>query len=151
MTERHRNKVSAVALILLSIAYIAHALLNYNLGAPNRMGAGYFPVMLGGALLIISVILLVLPDRNEKMPDGALVIPLPVPLFVLAGMALFALSIERLGIVPAIFLLVIVSSLADRNFSLVRSLLVAAFMSAFIYLIFGVVLGLQLEAVRMPF
>jgi hypothetical protein len=87
---------------------------DYPLGTAMRMGPGYFPAILGGLLVLFGTILAVrgLLVDGERPGNFALV---PM-LLVLASIGIFAVSVERLGIVAAVVLVIVVSSLASGEF-----------------------------------
>ena len=66
------------------------------------------------------------------------------------GITLFALLLERFGLGPAIFALVITSSLSEPMFRPVRALAVAAGTSALIYVVFVLVLRLPFAFLTLP-
>lgn len=84
---------------------------DYPMGTAMRMGPGYFPAILGGLVSLLSIALLV---RGLIVPGeragGFAILPL---LLILAAVALFALTVEDLGIMVAVALVVVVSSLAN--------------------------------------
>jgi hypothetical protein len=69
-------------------------------------------------------------------------LPLRPLAFIIAGLVVFSIAIEPLGLVPATFILVFVSAFADAGMTPLRALLVAAAMSALGYAVF--VLGFRL-------
>jgi len=116
--------------VLAGLMFIAVAVFglwaswNYPIGTALRMSTGYVPRFLCWMLLGLGVVVLVLGLRasNERGAFAgaehwrALV-------FVPASLLVFALAMDRLGVVIATMLLVAVGSLAGREF---RPLEVAA-------------------------
>jgi len=94
----------------------------YPIGSAARMGAGYFPRLLGILLVVGGSLQVLLALRTKS--DG----PLDWhwrPLFILlAGVGLFSLLAPWLGLAIAGFLLVFVSSFANREFRWREALLV---------------------------
>jgi hypothetical protein len=86
----------------------------YPMGSAMRMGPGYFPMILGGLLTLLglAVVARALAGSATAPPSFHLK-PL---ILVLASVAAFALTVERLGIVVAVALVVLVSSLASERF-----------------------------------
>ena len=82
--------------------------LSYDVGTITRMGPGYFPAMIGiglilaGACSIVHAIWHATPERLENLRWGDMTL-------VLGGVFLFAVLIDRLGLIEAIAALVIVS------------------------------------------
>jgi hypothetical protein len=87
---------------------------DYRMGTTMRMGAGYFPTVLGGLLALIGVALMV---RTLFRPGPSLGrLAYGKVALVTAANILFALLLRRLGLVLAIVLLVMVSAYASRRF-----------------------------------
>jgi hypothetical protein len=91
----------------LAAALYAH---RYPLGDPGQMGPGFFPTMLALALVVLGAINVV---RSLTVQGDALgrVAFRPL-LLVCAGVALFALGVDRIGLVASILLLVAIGALA---------------------------------------
>jgi len=116
----------------------------YTIGTARQMGPGYFPVVLGGMLVGLGLLLVVQgllgrAEPAERTDLRALAV-------IVAAIAAFALLVERAGLVPAVLALVIIGSGAAGRFRPVPVLLLAAAMSALSYLVFSVLLGLPLPA-----
>ncbi|HXV07661.1 MAG TPA: tripartite tricarboxylate transporter TctB family protein [Burkholderiales bacterium] len=130
---------------LLFVFFGAFALVlarNYPLGTAMRMGPGYFPTILGGMLVALggAVIVRAFVLPGDKL-GGVGLMPL---LLVLASVALFAVTVERFGIVLSVVLVVFVSSLASGRFRWLEVGLLAAVMVAL-----GV--GLFTKGLGLPF
>lgn len=101
---------------LMFLAFAAVALFTargYSLGTAGRMGPGYFPILLGGVLGLLG---LVLVARSLVIGGEAIGRPRLVPLIVIAlAVCLFALAIERLGLLIALIATTAVSALASRE------------------------------------
>ena len=111
-------------------------------GTAIRMGAGYFPRMISIAIGICGVALIVKSFfQSEKLERWAW-FPLVTVLFAIV---VFALTLERLGLVVAVVLLMSISSLAMPGRRWREVLLLAAFASAGAWLLFGWGLGLPLK------
>jgi hypothetical protein len=64
------------------------------------------------------------------------------------GILLFALLLERVGVLPAAASLVLVSSLAERRWRAWRAVSLAAALSAFVYVIFVVLLQIPVAPLK---
>ncbi len=114
----------------------------YRFGDAHRMGPGYFPIMVGALLAILGAVV----AGRALVFDGP---PLPRfnprPLLVtLVAVVLFGLALERLGLVAAILVLVMVSAFADRDVRLLPSFALAVLLIAFSVTAFVWLLGLPL-------
>ena len=85
----------------------------YPMGSAMRMGPGYFPMILGGLLTLLGLAVLARAlAGTATAPPSFHLKPL---ILVLASVAAFALTVERLGIIVAVALVVLVSSLASER------------------------------------
>ena len=113
---------------------------DYPLGTMLRMGAGYFPTLLGGVLVLFGMHLLVKGLRSaERIEAGwslraLIVLPL--------SLALFGFLMDRAGLVPALAALILGSAAAGREFRPLEVILLAAFLIAFSVAVFVWALGL---------
>ena len=119
---------------------------NYQFGSSLRMGPGYFPTILGGALVMFGVYFVIqgLRAGAEKLEGSwslrALII-LPLSL------VLFGLLIDRAGFIPAMLALIIGSATASTQFRLVEVLVFAVFLTAMCVVVFIWALGLPYELI----
>jgi hypothetical protein len=139
--------LGGVLLIGLGAFIVLYAMSHYQMGTLRRMGPGMFPAMVGGLMSVFGVILLVSGFLREgELPK----VRIWSPLFVLAGVATFALLIEPFGLVPAVIGTVLVSSLAERRLQPVAIPLLAGGLCVLVWLIFRVGLGLPIPMFDWP-
>jgi hypothetical protein len=113
-------------LVFASVAMLAAR--GYSLGAAGRMGPGYFPMLLGGALGVVGAILAGRSFAIDGEPVGGLrVIPLAV---IALGVCLFGVLLEPLGVVIALFVVIVVSAMASRESRPVEVAVLAAVLTA---------------------
>src|SRR5262249_17321176 len=101
----------------------------YSTGSAGQMGAGLFPLLLGAVLLMLGAVLI---GRSVVLAGE----PLPSfqlrPLLVIAlAVVLFALMIERLGLVVALVVLTVVSAAAGPRFRPVETAALALALTVF--------------------
>lgn len=122
-------------------------------GTARRMGPGWFPVALGWLMLGLGGLLALsgLFGRDAPLPDGDTE-PRPASaLWVGAGIAAFALLLERAGLVPATVALVGLASLAAPRPRPLAVVVLAAIVAALAWAVFRLGLGLPLPALaRLP-
>ena len=84
---------------------------DYPMGSALRMGAGYFPLVLGALLLVLGVVICIqsLVVSGEKVEQ----ISLRPLLLVLLAIGAFAVSVDSLGIVAATVLMTIIGAMAS--------------------------------------
>ena len=113
---------------------------DYPFGTALRMGAGFFPLVLGAALVLFGVFFTVRGLRSTDRIEGnwslrALVV-LPLAFVV------FGLLMQHAGFVPALFALIVGSAAAGTEFRLIEVLLLAAFLTVVCVAVFIWALGL---------
>jgi hypothetical protein len=135
-------------------AAFAIGALNYNVGTGARMGPGYFPLMLGILLAVMGLAVLVNSlslrgQEGDSNPVGAIawkqlgfIIGANLLFGVLLG-GMPTLDVPALGLVLAIYALVIVASMAGTQFRFKGSLVLATVLAIGSYLVF--ILGLSLQ------
>ena len=137
-----RDFVAGIAMIAAGLFVALYASHQYLIGTAARMGPGYFPTLLGWILAFLGLVVALLSFR----PVVHLIEPPPFTLrpflAVIAAVALFALLITRLGLVPTTIMMVVVTASGSNSFRLARALVLGAVLSALAWLIFS--LGLQM-------
>lgn len=108
------GEIGGAILLVLSIIFMVGGW-QLGLGVPTRLGTGAFPFISGALLAILSIVICV----EERRGDGIVETPDWVAFMAIcAALAVFAVTAERIGLVPAAFLTVIVASLPDRSLPL---------------------------------
>ena len=136
-----RTKDFWAGLFLIIVGALAAGIArNYPMGSALRMGAGYFPMVLGWILVVFGVILLlrgfISTDRIDAnwSPRAFIVIPL--------ALAAFGLLLERAGFIPALFAVIIGSAAAGSEFRPIEVLVMALALTAMCVAVFIWGLGL---------
>jgi putative tricarboxylic transport membrane protein len=113
----------------------------YSLGTAGHMGPGYFPMLLGGVLAAIALILILrsLVIEGESVSAIA-VVPLAI---IVVGVCLFGLLIEWLGLLVSLAAVTAVTALASRESKPVEIVALALVLAAFS-------LGVFVYALRLP-
>lgn len=138
---------------LVGLVFAVTSATSYNIGTGARMGPGYFPLLLGVVLVVLGLVITA-TGFTSKAEDGDKIgkwawRPL---FFVIAANLIFGLllgglpklGIPYMGMVAAIFGLVIVASLAGEVFKLKEVLILSLVLSVGSYLAFVLLLKLQL-------
>jgi putative tricarboxylic transport membrane protein len=130
---------------IMFIAFAAVAMLTargYSLGSAGRMGPGYFPMLLGGALGLLGLILVARSLMVEGETIGRLRL---LPLLVIAiGVCLFGLAIERLGLLVALIAATGMTAFASRESRPLEVAALALVLAIFALTVFVLALRLPL-------
>lgn len=131
-----------VAAVGLSVAYIAST---YPVGTLARMGPGFVPLWIGIALAALGLLIFLFDTEtvDEELTVSGLVRP---GIMVFAALLLWGIMIVPWGLVPATFALVIVSAFARSRPKIVETLILAAAVTGFGYLVFAIGLNLRVTA-----
>lgn len=108
------GEIGGLLLLGLSLIFIVGGL-KLGLGVPTRLGTGAFPFFTGVVLAGLSMFICLTGRRGGGLAEVPDWIGL---LAIAAALAAFALSVERIGLVPGVFVTVIVASLPDRSLSI---------------------------------
>ena len=115
----------------------------YEVGSPLRMGPGFFPLALGGVLVLLGVLIAV---SGYVAADGGEIGPVPwrALVLLLGAVLFFGFTVRDLGLAPALFVSVLLASFAGRGVRLVPALVIAATLTVLSVLIFVYALQLRL-------
>lgn len=129
---------------------------SYDVGSLKRMGPGYFPMLLGGTLCILSIPILLAGLASSLRTTATEVERLPgahrntfwrplvlIPLSIL----LFALLLKQVGLAPAAFASAILAGLAERSNNKGAIILVAAATAVFTSIVFVFIFGIPMKLV----
>jgi hypothetical protein len=116
----------------------------YDVGSGLRMGPGYFPLVLGGLLVLLGLLIalkgLFAPETGELGP-----VPWRAAVLLVAAILFFGFTVRGLGIVPTLFVSVLLAALAGRGVRIVPALVIAASLTALSVVIFIFLLQLPLR------
>jgi hypothetical protein len=115
----------------------------YEIGTALRMGPGYFPLVLGGLLVLLGVLIIV---KGSVVGDEAALGPVPwkAAVLIVGALVLFGATIRGLGVVPSVFVTALVAGLAGRRPGVVAPVVIALGLTVGSVLIFVVALQLPL-------
>jgi hypothetical protein len=126
----------------------------YSVGTGARMGPGYFPLMLGILLAVLGIIVIFTALTIETVdgepvgkiawrPLGFIIGSNLVFGVLLGGLPTFGLP--AMGLIAAIYALVLIAGLAGEHYSLKASLILATILAVGSYVAFVVLLKLQFQ------
>lgn len=124
--------------------------MGYELGTAFNMGPGYFPLILGGALLVVGVVLAfgavgfgTSADREAVSLDLRALWALIVVAATFIG---FALLLEPLGLALTCFVVLATAGFASRLLTIAEALVAAFLLAALCVVLFVYLLDLQISA-----
>ena len=137
----HKDFFSGLMFLGIGVAFVWGAS-TYRMGVADRMGPGYFPLILGILMTILGV-LITLKALTLKTEEGDRVGPWawkPM-LFILGANVVFGVlfvglpsfKLPATGMIAAIFALTTIASLAGGQVPLSRSLILAAVLASISY------------------
>ncbi len=107
------GEIGGIFLFALSIVFMVGGW-QLGLGVPTRLGTGAFPFITGAVLAVLSVFICIAERKGEGLAE----IPDWVGLLAIAAaLAIFAMTVDLIGLIPGVFITVIVASLPDRSLS----------------------------------
>jgi hypothetical protein len=149
MRIRSQKDFASGAMFLCIGAGFAIIARSYPMGTAERMGPGYFPFWLGLLLALLGVI--IVGKSLDFSADGAVIAAdrldgwnLKGLFLILGSVVLLGFLIHFIGLAGSIFVSVVVSSVADRNFTLRGTLVNAVVLAVICVLGFVYGLGLQM-------
>jgi hypothetical protein len=138
--SRSKDLIAGLIFVFFGFAAIWLAR-DYPMGSARRMGPAYFPTIIGGALAMLGLIISARSFRSLSEPVR---LPALRPLImIIAGVVGFALLLKPLGLVLALFVLILISCLGGSQFRVreVAILYIILVLMAVIFFVYG--LGLQ--------
>lgn len=149
MSRDYQDVIGGALLCVVGLVTAGYAWANYPLGTMGQMGPGAFPTMLGCLLAVFGVLTVIpalfRPGQVHDTVDVWIAGP------ILGSLVTFAATVSTFGLIPASLLLIVISSLPVRNFSIVSVGLLAVGMTAFVTLVFVLGLRIPIPMINWPF
>jgi hypothetical protein len=145
------NGKRAVTDLLAGLIFVAFGLafaatsLSYDLGTPLRMGPGYFPLVLGGILVVLGLLIVgkgLVAGSGEEGRLGS--IPWRALALIVVAVLFFGLTVRGLGVVPATAVTALLTALASYRTGILAAVAIAAGLTVLCVLIFLLALQLRL-------
>jgi hypothetical protein len=141
-----RDLVGGLLVAAVGLCFLVGAL-NMRIGSAMEMGPGYFPMLVGGVVialgLVIAAVSFARPGRIEEVEGRPM-------LAVFASIGGFALVLGQFGLIPAIVAGVGLAALGDRTSRPLPTLVLAVTVALGSWLAFSVGLGLPMPGLRVP-
>lgn len=149
MQERdYKDLASSAVLILLGGSAAIYSTTHYSLGSLRQLGPGAFPAFLGVLLILFGLGIGISALRNTGAFPKFELVPF---LSVVGGVIAFGITIEPFGLIPAIVVLIVIATLAERRLNLTSKVLLPVVLSVGCSGIFIFGLGLTFQVVKWPF
>lgn len=115
-----RDLWAGLFFMAVGLAFAGMAVLKLPVGTAAQMGPGYYPILLSIILMGLGVAI-AFGFAGESEDPGEL-ISLRSFVLIAGAPALFGLTIQTLGFLPATFLTVLAACLADRTATVLQTL-----------------------------
>ena len=141
--RNYKDFYTGLLFMLFGVAFTWGAT-HYALGKAARMGPGYFPLILGGLLTILGVIVFIrslVSDSEDSRVDRIALKPM---VLMFGSIAAFALLLRSGGLVVSIFAIILISSLASAESRFKETLISAVVLCAASLAMFVYGLNLQI-------
>jgi hypothetical protein len=116
----------------------------YDMGTAARMGAGYFPFMLGGLLTLLGVIVFIRSLVSTSDDHRVSRVALKPMVMMFGSIAAFALLLRPAGMVLSTLAIILISSFASRESRFWETLISAVVLCASCLAMFVYGLNLQI-------
>jgi hypothetical protein len=113
----------------------------YAFGTVSQMGPGFFPVVLGGILAVLGLVIAV-PAFGRAGPQ--ITFHWRTLGFVIGAIVLFAATLRPLGLILATMIAVLAAASAERGFPWLGRLVLAGAIALMVLLIFRLGLGMNI-------
>lgn len=151
--KSQKDFLSGVMFTCVGLAFSIGAT-NYNIGSGARMGPGYFPLVLGALLAIGGgVVMLNALSWGSQSGDRVGRIAWKPLILIIGANLVFGLllgglpdvGIPAMGLMVAIYALVVIASIAGPRFSMKSALILGTILAIGSYLTFIIGLSLQFQ------
>ncbi len=140
MTRNIKELAAGLLFVAMGLFFAGDALLHLKIGRALSMGPGYFPLMLGGILVLLGGAIALAGLRDMAEPIG------PVPWrglgLVLGSIVFFGITVRGLGLAPALLISILMTARADGHMGWTEAIIVSVLLSLFCILVFVTGLGL---------
>lgn len=138
---------SGVMFFVVGLAFVLGARY-YDFGTTKRMGAAYFPTLLGGLLVVIGVVVGVKSLSARQQEEKLDRFHISSIAWVVASVCLFAVLLKPAGLLLSIVVLVMTSMLGSHEFKWKEAVAVCVVMMLIVWAVF--IYGLNLSIPMWP-
>lgn len=141
MQRSPKDIVAGLIFVGFGLAFALGAT-TYPLGAIERMGPGFYPLLVGVVLVVLGAVVAIRP-LGEPDEDRTVAPPWKALVLVLGSILLFGVTVRGLGLIPSIFVASSLSAFASERTSVPMAVVLGAALTTISFLVF--VLALQLN------
>lgn len=145
MHKARKELLAGAAFVALGLAFAVVAA-SYEIGTALRMGPGYFPLVLGGLLVLLGVMIMVtgfVAGGDENI--GRL--PWRSAALLVVALLFFGFTVRGVGLVPALLVTTFLAALAGHRTGIVAAVVIAVGLTTLAVLIFVTALQLPLPLI----
>ncbi|MFO1184885.1 MAG: tripartite tricarboxylate transporter TctB family protein [Bauldia sp.] len=150
MTIKRSELLCGAVFIAIGLAFGLDAWFELRIGTAVRMGPGYFPLVLAALLVLLGagIVFAGVELGPVRGSQGTAAQPHPLPtrglVAILASPVVFGITVEGLGLVPAIALTALCAAFGSRQVGGKLAAIMTVLLTLFCYLVFSA--GLKLPA-----
>lgn len=148
LTFSRKRVESFVCLMAVALLFGGLTLTKLKIGIFSAMGPGFYPLVLSVVLAGLALVILFQPDAEGEPTSAGDLRPF---LAICAGVIIFAVLVQRVGLFPATAAAVIVSATGHKGFAWLPTILLGIGAGAFCTIVFIFGLSLPIPAFRSPF
>jgi len=137
----HRDLLLGAIFALIGAGFVIAAR-GLDMGTPQRMGPGLFPLILAAVLMLLGIVIAAQAFFTPEEPIGT--VPWRGLVLILAAPVLFGITIRGLGLVGAVALAIVTATFASQRAGLVLAALLTLGLTVFCVLVFSYGLGLPI-------
>ena len=120
--------------------------LTYEVGTPVRMGPGYFPLVLGGILALLGVLVMV-KGFVAGQGDAIGAVPWKATALLVVAIIFFGVTVRGLGLVPSLFVTALLAAFAGHGTKVLPAVMIAGGLTIMCVVIFVMALQLRLPLI----
>jgi hypothetical protein len=149
------REIASGSVVVLGGLAFSFSALNYQLGTFSDMAPGMFPFIVGLLIAFTGVLIIIIgltspelrsPVATEEKPSSEKAGQMRSCFLVVGALAIFGITIQPFGMVPAVIALVLLIGLAEQDRKPLQSLVIAVALAALATAIFIFGLGMNIPA-----
>jgi hypothetical protein len=145
MQRAIKDVLAGLAFIGFGLAFAVGATA-YEIGTAFRMGPAYVPLVLGGLLVLLGILIIA---KGFVAGEGAAIgsVPWKAAVLIVAALVFFGATIRGLGVVPSVFLTALLAGFSGHRPGAVAPVVIAVGLTITSVVVFIVALQLPLPLV----